>query len=77
VVYRNVDLATVKRTYPELSGTSVYRYVEYGQAMDYLDKRIGELKANNNQETEHGELDKKLISEYEQSRARIIERLGP
>ena len=76
VVYRNVDLATVKRTYPELSGKAVYRYVEYSQAMDYLDKRIRELKANS-KETEHSELDKKLISEYEQSRAKIIERLGP
>ena len=77
VVYRNVDLATVKRTYPELRDKSVYRFVEYSQAMDYLDKRIGELKVNNNRETEHSEVDKKLISDYEQSRARIIERLGP
>src|SRR5687767_13206565 len=77
VVYRNVDLATVKRTYPELGAKSVYRYVEYSQGMDYLNKRIEELKANNNQETENSELDKRLISEYEQSRAKIIERLGP
>ena len=77
VVYRNVDLATVKRTYPELGAKSVYRYVEYSQAMNYLNKRIEELKANDNQETENSELDKRLISEYEQSRAKIIERLGP
>jgi hypothetical protein len=77
VVYRNVALATVKRTYPELGSESVIRYVEYSQAMDYLDKQIEELKANNNQETEYSKLDKKLISEYEQSRAKIIERLGP
>lgn len=77
VVYRNVDSATVKRTYPELGAKSVYRYVEYSQPMDYLNNRIEELKANNNQETENSELDKRLISEYEQSRAKIIERLGP
>ena len=77
VVYRNVDLATVKRTYPELGGKFVYRYVEYSQAMAYLDKQIEELKANNNQETENSEWGKKLISDYEQSRAKIIERLGP
>ena len=77
VVYRNVDLAMVKKTYPELGGKFVYRYVEYSRAIDYLDKRIEELKANNNQETEYSELEKQLISEYEHSRARIIERLGP
>ena len=77
VVYRNVDLATVKRTYPELGGKSVYRYVEYSQAIDYLDKRIAELNADNNRETEHSEVDKQVILESEQSRARIIERLGP
>ena len=76
VVYRNVDLTTVKRTYPELGGKSVYRYVEYSQAIDYLDKQIEELKANN-RDAEYGKFKEKLISEYEQSRTKIIERLGP
>jgi hypothetical protein len=76
VVYRNVDLATVKKTYPEFGGKSVYRYVEYSQAIDYLDKQIEELKANK-RDAEYGNLKKKLISEYEQSRTKIIERLGP
>ena len=77
VVYRNVDLATVKRTYPELGGKSVYRYVEYSQAIDYLDKQIEALKANNIRDAEYGKFKEKLISKYEQSRSRIIERLGP
>jgi hypothetical protein len=75
-VYRNVDLTTVKRTYPELGGKSVYRYVEYSQAIDYLDRQIEELKANN-RDAEYGKFKEKLISEYEQSRTKIIERLGP
>src|SRR3989442_8285865 len=79
VVYRNIDLATVKRTYPELGGKTVYRYVEYSQAIDYLDKQIEELRANNKQDAEqdaeYDKLDEKLISEYYRSRARIIERL--
>jgi len=77
VVYRNVDLATVKRTYPELGGNSVYHYLEYSQAMDYLDRQIEGLKLNNNQEGQINAINKKLLGEYEQSRARIIERLGP
>jgi len=76
VVYRNVDLATVKGTYPELGDKSVYRYVEYSQAIDYLDKHIKELKANN-WDAEYGKLKEKLISGYEQSRTKIVERLGP
>jgi hypothetical protein len=76
VVYRNVDLATVKRTYPELGGKYVYRYVEYSRAVDYLDKQIEELKANNDRDAEYGTFKEKLISKYEQSRSRIIERLG-
>src|SRR5215813_5148150 len=77
VVYRNVDLAIVKRTYPDLDGKYVYRYVEYNQAMDYLDKQIEELKANNDRDTEYRNLKEKLISGYEDTRTRIIERLGP
>jgi hypothetical protein len=77
VVYRNVDLVTVKRTYPELEGKYVYRYVEYSQAIDYLDKQIEELKKNSSQDPEFGRVKEKLISEYEQSRSKIIERLGP
>ena len=74
VVYRNVDLATVKRTYPELGGKSVYRYVEYSQAIGYLDKQIEEFKANHHWDAEDGEIKEKLISGYEQSRTNIIER---
>jgi hypothetical protein len=77
VVYRNVDLATVKRTYPALGGKYDYRYVEYSQAIDYLDKQIEELKANNSRDPEYRTLKEKLVSEYEQSRSKIIERLGP
>lgn len=76
VVYRNVDLATVKRTYPSLGGKSLYRYVEYSRAIAYLDKQIEELKASN-RDAEYSKLKEQLISEYEQSRNRIIERLGP
>ena len=77
VVYRNVDLTTVKRTYPELGGKSVYRYLEYSQAIDYLDKQIEALRTNNSLDAEDGKLKEKLISNYEQSRSKIIERLGP
>ncbi|MBD0369955.1 MAG: hypothetical protein ICV60_03810 [Pyrinomonadaceae bacterium] len=76
VVYRNVDLTSVKRTYSELGGKYVYRYVEYSQAIAYLDKQIEELKANNS-DADYDNLREKLIREYEQSRNRIIERLGP
>ena len=76
VVYRNVDLATVKRTYPEFGGKPVYRYVEYSQAIDYLDKQIEGLKAHNETDAEYGKLKQKLISKYEQSKSKLIERLG-
>ncbi|PYS56854.1 MAG: hypothetical protein DMF74_27555, partial [Acidobacteria bacterium] len=46
VIYRNVDLPTVKRTYPIFKGKSDYRYIEYREVMDFLEKRMEELKAD-------------------------------
>ena len=76
VIYRNVDLATVKRTYPVIAGKSDYRYIEYSEAIAFLEKRIEELRANNDRDTEYVRLKEQLISEYEQTRAKIIERFG-
>ncbi len=76
VIYRNIDLATVKKTYPVLVGKSDYRYLEYSVAMAFLEKRIEELKVDKDRDPEYSRLKKQLISEYEQTRAQIIERLG-
>jgi hypothetical protein len=75
VIYRNVDLATVKRTYPVFEGKSDYRYLEYSEAMDFLAKRIDELKMD--QDPEFSKLNEELRSEYEQTKAKIVEKLGP
>jgi hypothetical protein len=76
VIYRNVDLATVKRTYPVLKGKADYRYIEYSEAMGFLEKRIEELKADYNREPEDRQFNDELISEYERTKAKIVERLG-
>ena len=76
VIYRNVDLATVKKTYPTLRGKPNYRFVEYGEAMGFLEKQIRELKAEDGGDSESIKLKKQLISECEQTRAKIIEGLG-
>jgi hypothetical protein len=77
VIYRNIDLATVKKTYPVFAGKYDYRYIEYSEAMAFLGKQIEELKADNDRDPEYRRLKEQLISEYEQTRARVIERLGP
>ena len=77
VIYRNVDLATVKKTYPVRGGKSDYRYIEYSEAMAFLKERIEELRADNDRDPESSQLKEKLIAEYEQTEARIIERFGP
>ena len=76
VIYRNVDLATVKQTYPTFGGKPNYRFVEYGEAIGFLEKQIRELKAEGGGDSESAKLKKQLISECEQTRAKIIERLG-
>jgi hypothetical protein len=77
VIYRNVDLPTVKRTYPVLKGKSDYRYIEYREAVEFLEKRIDELRTDQERDAEISKLNEELISEYEQTKAQIIERLGP
>ncbi len=77
VIYRNIDLATVKKTYPVFAGKSDYRYIEYSVATAFLEKQIDELKVDNDQDPEYRRRKEQLISEYEQTRARVIERLGP
>lgn len=75
VIYRNVDLITVKKTYPTFGGKPNYRFVEYGEAIAFLDKQLSELKALEND----GDIEsarKELISECEQTRSKITERLG-
>ncbi len=76
VIYRNIDLPTVKRTYPIFKGKSDYRYIEYSEAMDFLEKRIEELKADQDRVPEYRQLNEELISEYEHTKAKIVERLG-
>jgi|SRR5215813_8187187 len=77
VIYRNIDLTTVKKTYPIFAGKSDYRYIEYREAMDFLEKRIEELKANQDRYPQYRKLNEELISDYEETRAKIVERLGP
>lgn len=76
VIYRNIDLATVKKTYPVFAGKSDYRYLEYSVAMAFLEKRIEELKVDKDRDPEYRRLKEQMRSEYEETRARIIERLG-
>ncbi len=77
VIYRNIDLATVKKTYPTLGGKPAYHFIEYGEAMAFLEKQISELKAEEKgEDLESAKQRRQLISECEQTRAKITERLG-
>ena len=38
VVYRNIGLEEVKRTYPVIDGKQDFRYLDYSTAMDYLNR---------------------------------------
>ena len=76
VIYRNIDLTTVKESYPTLSKYD-YRFVEYHQALDFLAQHIAELqRTKNDRDVEQARIAERLISECEQTRAKIIERLG-
>jgi hypothetical protein len=44
VIYRGVRLGRVKAAYPVVRGKSDYRYVEYGRALRFLDRKIEELE---------------------------------
>jgi hypothetical protein len=76
VIYRNVDLVTVKQTYPTFGGKPDYRFLEYSEAIGFLEKQIRELKAEDGGDSESIKLKKQLISECEHTRSKIIERLG-
>ena len=77
VIYRNVDLRMVKKTYPVLKGKSDYRYIEYSEVMDFLEKKVEDLKSDQNRDQEDSKINEELILKYEQTKAKIIERLGP
>jgi len=77
VIYRNIDLARVKESYPTLNGRYDYRFVEYREALDFLAQHIAELqKRKSDQNAERAKVAEQLISECEQTRAKIIEKLG-
>jgi len=74
VIYRNIDLSRVKENYPTLNGRYDYRFVQYREAVDFLESHIAELKSAKTAQKPGSQL---LISECEQTRAQIIEKLGP
>ena len=77
VIYRNIDVARVKESYPTLNGKYDYRFVEYHEALDFLAQHIAELqRTKSDQNAERARIAEQLISECEQTRAKIIERLG-
>lgn len=44
VVYRNKAESAIKKEYPVIRGKSDYRYIEYNQAMQFLEKNIKEIE---------------------------------
>jgi len=44
VVYRGVRLGKVRAAYPVVRGRGDYRYVEYGRALRFLDRKIAEVE---------------------------------
>ena len=77
VIYRNIDLASVKESYPTLKGKYDYRFVEYHEALDFLSQQIAQWqRTKSDQNAERARMAEQFISECEETRAKIIERLG-
>jgi hypothetical protein len=78
VVYRGLDLDTVKRRYPTARGKSDYRFVEYRSALEFLEKKIKEAEEYRTNEKDPTilKLWNDLITTWSHSRSTIIENLG-
>lgn len=65
VVYRDIPLQTVRESYiPDPTSNTDYRYLQYGEALNYLDAKIEQ------------NLLRKITDRLKQARATIVERLG-
>lgn len=66
VVYRNIDLKTIKELFPVVEEKEQdYRYVEYQRAMKFLNSSIEELRSYK------GEVSQKLIDTLIETRRKI------
>ena len=78
VVYRGVRLGKVKAAYPVVRGRGDYRYVEYGRALRFLDRKIAEVKGWKEAEQAAGSVKtlEELLATLKNTRAAIIRGLG-
>ena len=76
VVYRNINLSKVKKFYPIIIGKTDYRYVEYNESINFLNKKIVELTNSFKDYTENSDLFLRLKNTLEKTRDTIIQKLG-
>ncbi len=78
VVYKDIDLELVKKQYPVIKEKSDYRYVEFSEAIKFIDDKINEWKKDKEKETdkEFILLYDKLINNYLILRKAIVKKLG-
>ncbi|MFY9227435.1 MAG: hypothetical protein WAQ98_32485 [Blastocatellia bacterium] len=78
VVYKDIDLELVKKQYPVIKDKSDYRYVEFTEAIKFIDDKIDEWKEDKAKETDKEFIltYDKLINNYLILRKAIVKKLG-
>lgn len=78
VVYRGVRLGRVKAAYPVVRGRGDYRYVEYGRALRFLDRKIEELEEQKREgaDADSVKLSEELLATLKGTRAAIVRALA-
>lgn len=78
VIYRGIRLGRVKAAYPVVRGRSDYRYVEYGRALRFLDRKIEELERQKREDSDpdSAKLWEGLLATLKGTRAAIVRALA-
>lgn len=78
VIYKDIDLELIKEQYPVIKDKSDYRYVEFSEAIKFIDNKINEWKDDKAKETEKEFIltYDKLINNYLILRKAIVKKLG-
>lgn len=78
VIYKDINLELVKKQYPVIKDKSDYRYVEFSEAIKFIDDKINEWKEDKAKETDKEFIltYDKLINNYLILRKAIVKKLG-
>lgn len=77
VVYKDISIEEVKKLYPVVEDLRQdYRYVNYDEAMQYLDRHINEFKEYKKSDPDAQKFYSLLLSEFQETRRKIVENLS-